>query len=82
MRAGSDDITRFFLLQNSSSVGYIRFPYGYEIEAEIKKIFLFLLGHSTFDPQVVEIMKLAALSEVHRRFWSVGNGKKRNPMAN
>jgi hypothetical protein len=37
-----------------------------EIKAEIK--YLYLLGHGNFDPQVVELMKLAALYDVQKRF--------------
>ena len=29
---------------------------------------LYLLGHSNFDPQAVELMKLAALYDVQKRF--------------
>ena len=39
-----------------------------DIEAEIKRIYLYLQGHGNFDPQVVEIMKLAALYDVQKRF--------------
>jgi hypothetical protein len=39
-----------------------------EISAEIIRIYLYLLGHANFDPQVVELMKLAALSDVQKRF--------------
>ncbi len=39
-----------------------------EIKAEIKRIYLYLLGHGNFDPQVVELMKLAALYDVQKRF--------------
>ena len=39
-----------------------------EIKAEILRIYLYLQSHGSFDPQVVEIMKLAALANVQRRF--------------
>ena len=39
-----------------------------KIKAEIIKVYLYLLGHGNFDPQVVELMKLAALSDVQKRF--------------
>jgi hypothetical protein len=38
------------------------------IKKEIKKTYLFLIGHTEHDPMVVEIMKLSALVGVHRRF--------------
>ncbi len=38
------------------------------IKKEIKKIYLFLIGHTVHDPQVIEIMKLSALADVQRRF--------------
>lgn len=38
------------------------------VKSEINRIYLFLLGHSNFELQVVEVMKLAALSEVQKRF--------------
>ena len=38
------------------------------VKNEIKKTYLYLIGHSTFDPEVIEIMKLAALSFVQRRY--------------
>ena len=39
-----------------------------EIKKEIKKIYLYLISHSGYDPQVIEVMKLAALSDVQRRY--------------
>jgi hypothetical protein len=39
-----------------------------QIISEINRIYLYLLGHGNFDPQVVELMKLAALSVAERRF--------------
>lgn len=38
------------------------------IKNEIKKTYLFLIGHTVHDPQVIEIMKLSALADVQRRF--------------
>lgn len=39
-----------------------------QIISKINRIYLYLLGHGNFDPQVVELMKLAALSAAERRF--------------
>ena len=38
------------------------------IKKEIKKTYLFLIGHTVHDPQVIEIMKLSALANVQRRY--------------
>ena len=38
------------------------------IKQEIKKTYLFLIGHTVHDPQVIEIMKLSALADVQRRY--------------
>ena len=38
------------------------------IKKEIKKTYLFLIGHSVYDPQVIEVMKLSALADVQKRF--------------
>ena len=38
------------------------------IKNEIKKAYLFLIGHTVHDPQVVEIMKLSALADAQRRY--------------
>ncbi len=38
------------------------------VKNEIKKTYLFLISHTAFDPGVIEVMKLAALSCVQRRF--------------
>jgi hypothetical protein len=38
------------------------------IKKEIKKTYLFLISHTGFDPKVIEIMKLAALADVQRRY--------------
>jgi len=39
-----------------------------QIKKEINKIYLQLISHSQFDAKVVEIMKLAALADVQRRY--------------
>ncbi len=38
------------------------------VKNEIKKIYLYLIGHTTYDPEVIEVMKLAALADVQRRY--------------
>jgi hypothetical protein len=38
------------------------------IKKEIKKTYLYLIGHTGFDPEVIEIMKSSALSDVQRRY--------------
>ena len=38
------------------------------IKKEIKKTYLYLISHTGYDPNVVEIMKLAALADVQRRY--------------
>ena len=38
------------------------------IKNEIKKTYLFLIGHTVHDPQVIEVMKLSALADVQRRY--------------
>ncbi|MCP4628746.1 MAG: hypothetical protein GY850_35350 [bacterium] len=38
------------------------------IKQEIKKTYLFLIGHTEHDPEVVEVMKLSALANVQRRY--------------
>ena len=38
------------------------------IRKEIKKTYLFLIGHTVHDPQVIEVMKLSALANVQRRY--------------
>jgi hypothetical protein len=35
---------------------------------EIKRTYLYLISHTTFDPGVIEVMKLAALAYVQRRY--------------
>ena len=42
-----------------------------ELENVRKKIietYLFLISHTGFDPKVIEVMKLAALADVQRRY--------------
>jgi hypothetical protein len=38
------------------------------VKKEIIKAYFFLLGHTTFDPRVIETMKLSALSDMQKRF--------------
>ncbi len=38
------------------------------IKKEIKKTYLYIISHTEHDPKVVEIMKLAALADVQRRY--------------
>ena len=38
------------------------------VRKEIKKTYLFLIGHTVHDPQVIELMKLSALADVQRRY--------------
>ncbi len=38
------------------------------IKKQIIQTYLFLISHTSFDPEVVEIMKLSALSEVQKRY--------------
>ena len=38
------------------------------VKKEIKKTYLYLISHTGFDPKVIEIMKLAALADVQRRY--------------
>ena len=38
------------------------------IKKEIKKTYLYLISHTEHDPKVIEIMKLAALADVQRRY--------------
>ena len=37
---------------------------------EIIKTYLYLVSRTTYDPRVIEVMKLAALAAVQRRFES------------
>jgi hypothetical protein len=38
------------------------------IKNEIKKTYLYLISHTGYDPKVIEVMKLAALADVQRRY--------------
>ena len=38
------------------------------IKKEIKKTYLYLISHTAYDPEVIEVMKLAALADVQRRY--------------
>ena len=38
------------------------------VKKEIKKTYFYLIRHTGFDPEVVEVMKLAALADVQRRY--------------
>jgi hypothetical protein len=39
-----------------------------DIKKEIKRTYLYLISHTGFDPKVIEVMKLAALADVQRRY--------------
>jgi hypothetical protein len=38
------------------------------VKNEIKKTYLYLSCHTTYDPEVIEVMKLAALADLQRRY--------------
>ena len=38
------------------------------IKKQIIKVYLFLISHTGYDPEVIEIMKLSALADVQRRY--------------
>ena len=38
------------------------------VKNEIKKTYLFLISHTAFDPEVIEVMKLAALADLQKRY--------------
>jgi hypothetical protein len=42
------------------------------VKNDIKKTYQYLISHTTYDPEVIEVMKLAALADVQRRY-EVGN---------
>ena len=44
------------------------------IRNEIKKTYLFLIGHTVYDPQVIEVMKLSSLADVQRKNNAGGYG--------
>jgi len=38
------------------------------VKNEIKKTYLYLISHTAYDPEVIEVMKLAAMADVQRRY--------------
>ena len=38
------------------------------VKNEIKKTYLYLIGHTTYDPEVIEVMKLTALTDLQKRY--------------
>ena len=38
------------------------------VKKEIKKTYLYLISFTAYDPEVIEVMKLAALAHVQRRY--------------
>ena len=38
------------------------------VKNEIKKTYLYLISFTAIDPEVIEVMKLAALADVQRRY--------------
>ena len=38
------------------------------IKKEIKKTYLYLISHTAYDPEVIEVMKLSALADVQKRY--------------
>jgi hypothetical protein len=38
------------------------------VKNEIKKTYLYLISHTTCDPEVIEVMKLSALADVQKRY--------------
>ena len=38
------------------------------LKNEIKKTYLYLIGHTTYNPEVIEVMKLAALADLQKRY--------------
>jgi hypothetical protein len=38
------------------------------VKNEIKKTYLYLISHTSYDPEVIEVMKLATLADVQRRY--------------
>jgi len=39
-----------------------------KVKKRIIQTYLFLISHTGYDPQVIELMKLAALADVQRRY--------------
>ena len=40
------------------------------VKGQIIQTYLFLISHTGYDPKVLEVMKLSALSDVQRRYES------------
>ena len=38
------------------------------VKNEIKKTYLHLIGHTIYNPEVIEVMKLAALADLQKRY--------------
>ena len=38
------------------------------VKEQIKQTYLFLISHSAHDPKIIELMKLAALADMQRRY--------------
>ena len=38
------------------------------LKKQIIQTYLFLISHTAYDPQVIEIMKMSALADVQRRY--------------
>lgn len=38
------------------------------VKKEIRKTYLYLISHTAYDPEVIEVMKLASLADVQRRY--------------
>ena len=38
------------------------------VNNDIKKTYQYLISHTTYDPEGIEVMKLAALADVQRRY--------------
>ena len=38
------------------------------VKKQIIRTYLFLISHTAYDPEVVEVMKLSALADVQRRY--------------
>jgi hypothetical protein len=39
-----------------------------KVKKKIIQTYLFLIGHTGYDPKVIEFMKLSALADVQRRY--------------
>ena len=60
---GVDDFKTHRLKANPMTKQQLEF-----VKKEIKKISLFLISHTEYDPKVVEIMKLSALADAQKSF--------------